>query len=265
MRCGQGYLQRKGIMSLSFITQPMIALVGILCLVACQQELPPLYELVSSGSSFFIPSIPAINLFGFLPEGAPELCFTLGNLVDVFIDVVIVLSVGIIPYRWHKSAREPGIPLLASRPYGLLDVTRLRGRPSAPCSWPSPGLGRRPERGSSSSGMARFGGRPGGRAHVGDRRVPSNEHGRMGGSSGYLRTIATRSTGAPLAPKSVKCHTNATAVPLFLYSSIPSFYPRPHTDGRCAGDGRYQFLMNCRNYDFFSIEDEIGGWMIDDS
>lgn len=98
--------RREGIASLSIITTPLAI---TLCVLFFQQEGPSLFDHVASGSSFYFPSIPFIDLLGFLPESARNLPFTVGNLVDVMVNVYIILTVGIVPYWCHKSAREPGI------------------------------------------------------------------------------------------------------------------------------------------------------------
>jgi hypothetical protein len=68
-------------------------------------------------------------LLGFLPDDIPAIPFTIGNLVDVIINVYIILTIGIIPYRWHKSAREPGIAFKDLQLAVLIDPSDVLAKP----------------------------------------------------------------------------------------------------------------------------------------
>nr|MDO8088519.1 hypothetical protein [Candidatus Sigynarchaeum springense] len=235
MKLGQGKLQRKGITSLSIITTPVVILAAILCIIISQQVGQSIYGKIASGCSFFIPSIPAIDLFGFVPENISMIPFTLGNLVDLIIDLVIVLSVGIIPYRWHRSAREPGITFVDLRRYGLLDITnpRLMFCPSG--SNALQGLARAPEKETIPPGVA-------------PDSAPEREYHAMAMGSRNHAMHVPRLAKDLLAHRGMKVNNGVVVASLFACISIRSFYPCLRAAEPCARDNPHLFFTQISKY-----------------
>ncbi len=255
MKRSQGRLQRKSITSLSMITTPIMFLAGILCFVVFQQELPYLFKHIASGSSFFVPSIPAINLFGFLPDHVPAPCFTIGNLVDVVIDFSIALSIGIIPYRWQKSVREPGIPFLDMRLYNRFDITKPRVKPCTSGSCPSQSLARRTEKGEMPLDLARSDGLSEGWSRTGASQVV------VKGPRNHAVHGARLFEGL-MAPGGRKVPMESIAALLVVFSSIPSFYSCSRTRERGARADRHLFLAKIETK---SSNNNTEGWRRNDS
>ncbi|MEX2684135.1 MAG: hypothetical protein Q6373_021375 [Candidatus Sigynarchaeota archaeon] len=236
MKRGQGKLQRKGITSLSIITTPVIILAGILCLLISQQAGPLIYGKIASGSSFFIPSIPAINLFYLFPETVSMMPFTLGNLVDLIIDVYIVLSIGIIPYRWQKIAREPWVTFVDLRSQGLFDITNPRS-----VSYPASGS-------EASQRLARVMEKeamPPGVALAGTPKLGYHEKA-MGSRNRALHT-AQLPKDQP-AHRNIKANNGVVVAFLFFCISTGSFYPCLRASEPGARDVHPLFFKQKSNY-----------------
>ena len=60
-------------------------------------------DYVNSGSSFFIPFIPNINLLGFLPERGPTIGLTLGQLIDIIIMINLFAYIESSIYHFFKK------------------------------------------------------------------------------------------------------------------------------------------------------------------
>ncbi len=239
MKRGKGGLRRKGITSLSIITTPVIILAGIVCILIYQQAVPTLFGQVASGSSIFIPSIPVINLLGFVPDSARVIPFTIGNLVDVIFDVYILLTIGIIPYRWHKSARELGVPIMDLQRHTLLEPadSPVDPRSSGSCS----------ARGSTQKCDEE--------SHYSDIRSMTS----------LLSLLNPRDVLArrrffsawPLAPKTRKIPVNVFA---FVCLSKSAFYPSSRSRLHGAVDGRRLFLSECRVLVTDALNHITKGW-----
>jgi hypothetical protein len=260
MERGQGRLRRKGITSLSIITTPVIILAGIIFILVLQQSVPSLFGQVASGSSFFIPFIPAIDLLGFLPESVPAIPFTLGNLVDLIIDIFIALTIGIIPYRWHKSARELGIPFMDFQLYNRLEFAESPIDPSISGSSSARGSARKPHKDAQYSGIHR-------------RDVLLEENLRSGtgpflgmNPRGMVRIscITRRQAHHFLAWRMVlkvrKIPVDVVLAPVFSCLSIPSFYPSSRVRLHGARDGSSLFLSKSRVLDIESSNHITKGW-----
>jgi hypothetical protein len=246
MKLGKGRLQRKGITSLSIITQPAIILAAIFCIIALQQELPSLFKYVASGSSFFLPAIPAINLLGFLPGDIRGVSFTLGNLVDITIDIYVFLSVGIIPYRWHRSARESGFPVMDMQLINLIHPADFRVRPRVFRSCAAQGHTRMLEKDVLYSGLARMDDRCGEALHSGSGYHASSNHSGMTGDPGNTCARAHRFPVGFMAPKARKAPVSVIAAPAFACFSLSAFNPYSRALPRGADEGRLLFLSKTR-------------------
>jgi hypothetical protein len=110
MKRRQGYRQRKGIISLSAVTTPLIALLACFILCALGNDIPALVSHVNSGKSIFFPNIPDINIFWLVPRELNFISITMGNVIDIVIFIYIFLTIGIVPYRCHKMYQEATIP-----------------------------------------------------------------------------------------------------------------------------------------------------------
>jgi hypothetical protein len=65
--------------------------------------LPFFASYIDAGSSFFLPFIPRINLFCFLPEDAQILPFTFGHLIDFIIIVNLSMVINPIAFPFYKK------------------------------------------------------------------------------------------------------------------------------------------------------------------
>jgi len=61
-------------------------------------------DFINSGNSFFIPSLPYINVFWFLPENYKFIRFSLGNLIDIVIIFNLYCYIDTCIYHYYKNA-----------------------------------------------------------------------------------------------------------------------------------------------------------------
>ncbi len=84
----------------------VLVLVCLVCINEINAFLPAFKTYIDSGRSLFLPDLPRINLFWFLPTEVQPIPLTWGNLIDVAVICNIVLIFGRIPYEYHHRASE---------------------------------------------------------------------------------------------------------------------------------------------------------------
>ncbi len=93
----------KVILILIFITS--FFLVSIIYMIL--KDIPVLISFLekyfTSGNSFFFPVIPNINLFWFLPEKYQFIHLTIGQLIDIFIIISIIIHIDSSVYHYVKN------------------------------------------------------------------------------------------------------------------------------------------------------------------
>ncbi len=84
----------------------LLLFVCFFCVKEMLSALPMFASYIEAGKSVFLPFIPRINLFCFLPEEAQVLPFTIGHLIDFVIIVNLSMVVNPIALPFYKKVRR---------------------------------------------------------------------------------------------------------------------------------------------------------------